>query len=175
MSVGLAAVTALALGVTACGDDDTAAAAEEPPVIEVRAVDFAFEDLPDRVPVGTTLTLVNDAPSELHELVAVRLDDDEDRSAEELVSLPPPEMGATLFAEDPAMVLLAAPGEDQIAAVGDGTLTEPGRYLVLCIIPTGVEPEVYFAAAAETEEGPPQVEGGPPHIAHGMFAELIVE
>lgn len=174
-AAALAAVAGLALGLAGCSDDDTAAAADEPPVIEVRAVDFAFEDLPDRVPLGTTLTLVNDAPSELHELVAVRLGDDEDRAADELVSLPPPEMGATLFADEPAMVLLAAPGGEQITAVGDGTLTEPGRYLVLCIIPTGVDPDVYLAAAAETEEGPPQVDGGPPHIAHGMYAELVVE
>ncbi|MFP4512630.1 MAG: hypothetical protein ACLFRV_06750 [Acidimicrobiales bacterium] len=119
--------------------------------------------------------MVNEAPSELHELVAVLLPEDEDRSVDELVGLPPEEMGPALFAVELATVLMAAPGGEQIAAVGDGTLSEPGRYAILCVIPTGVEPEVYFAAAAETEEGPPQVEGGPPHIAHGMYAELIVE
>ncbi|MFP3907004.1 MAG: hypothetical protein ACLFWR_08215 [Acidimicrobiales bacterium] len=93
--------------------------------------------------------MVNEAPSELHELVAVLLPEDEDRSVDELVGLPPEEMGPALFAVEPATVLMAAPGGEQIAAVGDGTLSEPGRYAILCVIPTGVEPEVYFAAAAE--------------------------
>lgn len=171
----LAGLALLGLGLAACGDDDESAAAE-PGTVEVRAVDFAFEDLPDRVVAGSTLTLVNDAPTELHELVAVRLPDDEQRTAEELVHLPPEELGPTLFAAEPALVVLTPPGGDPIVAVGDGTLTEPGRYLVLCVIPTGVDPDEYLAAAAETAEGPPQIEGaGPPHITHGMYAELVVE
>jgi hypothetical protein len=176
--IAAAAALALTVVLVACGDDDGGAdaAPAEPTTIEVRAVDFAFEGLPDRVPAGTRLTLVNDAPTELHELVAVRLADDEERSADELMALPPEEMGPTLFASDPAAVLLTPPGGEQIAAVGDGTLAEPGRYLILCVIPTGVEPDVYLAAAAEAEGGPPQIEGaGPPHIAHGMYTELIVE
>lgn len=167
------AVGALALGaptfLAACGDDDAEAG-----TIEVTAVDFEFEDLPDTVPVGTILTLRNDAEAELHELVAVRIDDAEERSVEELMALPPEEMGATLFAGEPTMVLIAPPGGEQIAAVGDGTLTEPGRYAVMCFIPTGADPDAYMAAAA-TSEGPPDVPGGPPHIANGMFAELTVE
>ncbi|MDZ7678326.1 MAG: hypothetical protein U5K29_07220 [Acidimicrobiales bacterium] len=177
---------ALTLLLAACGDEDDGASAAPPDTtapdtaaapdtLEVVAVDFEFENLPERVPAGTQLTFVNNAPTELHELVAVLLPEDEDRSVDELVGLPPEEMGRSLFAVEPVTVLMAAPGGEQIAAVGDGTLSEPGRYAILCVIPTGVEPEVYFAAAAETEEGPPQVEGGPPHIAHGMYAELIVE
>ena len=75
---------------------------------------------------------------------------------------------------EPATVLLAEPGGEQIPAVGDGTLTEPGRYLILCAIPTGVDPAVYLKAAAESAGGPPQVEGGPPHVVNGMFAEVTV-
>jgi hypothetical protein len=169
------AVGAVALGLTACGSDDNAA--DEPGVIAVTAVDFAYEDLPDSVPAGTRLTLANSAPSELHEIVAFRLPDDETRPVSELMSLPPEEMGS-LFAGEPATVLLTPPGgdaSDQIAAVGDGTLSEPGRYLVLCAIPTGVSPDVYLAAAAESGGGPPEIEGGgPPHLVHGMWAELTV-
>ena len=58
-------------------------------------------------------------------------------------------------------------------AVGDGTLQEPGRYLVICTIPTGADPAEYLAAEA-TSNGPPDVEGGPPHFTHGMYAELDV-
>ena len=41
------------------------------------------------------------------------------------------------------------------------------------MIPTGADPAVYLEAAAASD-GPPQVDGGPPHVAHGMFAELTV-
>ena len=174
-----AALIAIGLAASACGDDSPvespADAAADPDLIEVVAVDFHFEGLPERVPAGTQLTLVNEAPSELHEIVALRLPDDEDRPVDELASLSPEEMGPTLASLEPSMVLLAAPGGEQIAAVGDGTLTEPGRYLLICMIPTGIDPDVYLQAAAESEGGPPQVDGGPPHIVHGMFAELIVE
>jgi hypothetical protein len=169
------AVGSVALALIACGSDDSTA--DEPGVIAVTAVDFGYEGLPDSVPAGTRLTLANSAPSELHEIVAFRLPDDETRPASELMSLPPEEMGS-LFAGEPATVLLTPPGGgagEQIAAVGDGTLSEPGRYLVLCAIPTGVSPDVYLAAAAESGGGPPEIEGGgPPHLVHGMWAELTV-
>lgn len=148
---------------------------EEHDVVEVTAVDFSFEDLPDRIDAGTRLTLRNDAPSELHELVAFRLPDDEARSVEELLALPQAELGAVLGAEPPRTVLLAPPGGEQIPAVGDGTLDEPGRYLIMCSIPTGVEPATYLAAAADSQGAPPQVDGGPPHFVQGMAAELTVE
>ena len=74
-----------------------------------------------------------------------------------------------------AMVLLAPPGSsEQIVAVGDGSLTEPGRYLVACFIPTGADPQAYLDAASSSEGGPPEVEGGPPHFTHGMWAEVTV-
>ncbi len=59
--------------------------------------------------------------------------------------------------------------------VGDGTLNEPGRYLILCAIPTGADPAEYLAAAAASNGEPPQVAGGAPHLAHGMIDDLIVE
>ncbi len=73
----------------------------------------------------------------------------------------------------PATVLLAPPGGEQIDAVGDGTLSEPGRYAIVCFVPTGADPEAFLSEAGP--DGPPEVEGGPPHIAHGMHAELVVQ
>lgn len=186
----LAAVLGAALVLAAaCGDDDDddeatpeapavtegADGPDDGEVVEVTAVDFAFEGLPSTVAAGTRLTLVNDASAELHELVAFRLPDDETRSAEELAQLPEPELGPVLGDGPPALVILAPPGGDEIVAVGDGTLTEPGRYLVMCFIPTGVAPQAYLDAVAAAEGGKPEVEGGPPHFVHGMFAELTVE
>ncbi|MGI9665717.1 MAG: hypothetical protein ACR2N2_01270 [Acidimicrobiia bacterium] len=141
--------------------------------VEVTSVDFAYEGLPATVAAGTQITMTNASATEVHEFVAIRLADDETRSVEELVALPPEEMAA-LF-PNVATVLVAAPGEEAVAVEGDGTLTEPGRYAIICVIPTGADPQEYFEAAAASEGGPPDVEGGPPHIVHGMYAELIVE
>jgi hypothetical protein len=75
---------------------------------------------------------------------------------------------------EPAMVILAPPGGgDTIPAVGDGTITEPGRYAIICSIPQGADPDAYLNAPPS--DGPPQVDGGPPHFTLGMYAELEVD
>lgn len=170
----------VALGLAACGDDDdtaattTTVATVEDDVVTVTAVDYAYEGLPASVPAGTRFDLRSDSETEIHEFVAFRLDDDETRSAAELVALPPDELLPALGPE-PAAVLLAPPGaEAAIPAVGDGTLTEPGRYVIICVIPTGADPAEYLEKAA-TSDGPPDVAGGPPHIVNGMYADLLVE
>ena len=129
--LSLVAVAALA----ACGDDTdddaaqpavTTTVADAPSTVTVRLVDYGFEDVPKSVPAGTKLEIVNESDKELHELVAFRLADDEQRPLSELLSLPEAEAMAILG--DPATVLLQAPGGGTIPAVGDGTLAEPGRY-----------------------------------------------
>jgi hypothetical protein len=181
VAAGLALLAACSGDDTAAGEPEPAAAAvEEAPddepagnVVEVGMVDFAFVDLPESVPAGTRFTVENLTETELHELVAFRLPDDDDRTVEELTELAPGELVEALG--EPATVLLQAPGGDQIPAVGDGTLSEPGRYAIMCFIPTGADPQEYLEAAAASEGGPPQVDGGPPHFVQGMFAELVVE
>lgn len=168
------AVGTIAITLAACADDDdSGAAAAAPQVIEVTAIDFEFDGLPDSVPAGARLTLANDAPAELHEIVAFRLPDDEERSGDDLMALPPEELAA-VFAGEPSTVILTPPGGEQVDAVGDGTLTDAGRYLLVCSIPTGVSPDAYLEAAAESQGGPPDAAGGPPHFVHGMWAELTV-
>jgi hypothetical protein len=180
--VPLAVALAGCLALAACGDaDDDATAATDAaatdasgPVVEVTMVDFAYEGLPDRLDPGTRVTVTNAAETEVHELVAFRLPDDETRPVEELVQLPPPDLRPILG--QPVMVLLAEPGGPMITASGDGVLAEPGRYAVVCFIPTGLEPGEYLAAAAESPGGPPQFEdAGPPHVVLGMHAEVEVE
>ena len=140
---------------------------------EVVAVDFGFEGLPDTIEAGTRLTLRNDSEVEVHELVAMAIPPEETRSTEELITLPEPELFAAIPGE-PALVLVAPPGEESFPALGDGTL-EAGRYLVFCAIPTGADPDELMQAMQEATDGPPQVDGGPPHFASGMYAELTVE
>lgn len=156
------------------GDDAAAATADGPQDVTVSMSDYGFDGLPAELAAGSTLSVANTSDAELHELVAIRLPDDEERGVEELVALPPEELGA--FFPLVTTVMLQAPGSDEtIPAVGDGTLTEPGRYLVICAIPTGADPAEYLEAAAQTEDGPPQgVAGGPPHFVNGMFAEVVV-
>jgi plastocyanin len=170
----LAAVPLAALMlVAACGSDTPEAQPAEAETIVVAAHDYAFTGLPETIAAGSTLALHNESTAEVHELVAIRLPDDETRSVADLVQLPPEEMAA--FFPLVETVLVAPPGEDGIAVEGTGTLSEPGRYAVICVIPTGADPEEYMTAAAEAEGGPPEVAGGPPHIVHGMFAEFTVE
>ena len=171
----------LLVGAAACGDDtDADAAPTTAPTmtatddaVEITAVDYAFEDAPEEVDAGATLALRNQSAGEVHELVAMRLPDAEQRTVDELVGLPEQELGA-LFADPPALVLIAPPGEESFAAVGDGNLGEPGRYLFLCFIPTGAEPADYLGALEANPGEPPSVPGGPPHFTACMYAEVTV-
>lgn len=159
-------LTALALA--ACSSSSS-----EPEQVIVTAVDYGFGGVPAAVGPGTVLVLSNESSVEVHELVAIRLPDEEPRSVAELVALPPAELAE--FFPLVETVLVAPPGESSSPVEGNGALREPGRYALICVIPTGADPDEYLAAAAEAEGGPPQVAGGPPHIAHGMYAEIVVE
>jgi uncharacterized cupredoxin-like copper-binding protein len=150
----------------------TTTAAPSPEPVTITAIDYGYLDMPSEVPAGTTLVLENSSETELHELVAIRLPDDETRPVADLVQLPPEQLAA-LFPLVKA-VLIAPPGEGGFPVEGTGTLTEPGRYAIICAIPTGADPDEYMAAAAQSEGGPPEVAGGPPHFVQGMFAELTV-
>lgn len=158
-----------ALALAGCGDDGVEAL--EDGVLTVEMEDFHYGELPDEVPAGTRIDGVNKSESELHEFVAFRLPDDETRSPEDIVASP--DVGELLGGSEPATVVIVPPGGDAITVVGDGTLSDPGRYLILCAIPTGADVDEYLTAAA-TSDGPPQVDGGPPHFVNGMVADLTV-
>jgi uncharacterized cupredoxin-like copper-binding protein len=164
----MAALAVLALLAAGCGGDD-----DEAETRTVIGADYAFRGLPKEVKAGSTLVLTNESPRELHELVAVRLPDSEKRPVSELLKLPEDQQNAIFGRGEPAMVLLAPPNRaPQIQAVGNGTLTEKGRYAIICSIPVGADPNAFLNAPPGG--GPPQVSGGPPHFVQGMFAELKV-
>lgn len=164
----LAVALTATLALSACGDDGDTAFADG--VLHIEMDDFTYGDLPQTVPAGTRIEVSNSSDTELHEFVTFRLPDGDEREAAAIIA----DAEALLTSGPPVAVLLAPPGSDeQIPAVGDGTLVEPGRYVILCAIPTGADPGEYLAAAA-TSEGPPQVDGGAPHFVNGMFAELTV-
>ena len=167
MKTRITLAVALLMIAGACSSDQL-----EPTTVEVRAVDYGFEGLPETVAAGSTFTMVNESSVELHELVAIKLPDGEDRTADELVKLPPDELAA--FFPMVETVVIAPPEADGFVVEGTGALSEPGRYLIICAIPTGANPDEYMAAVAEAEGGPPQVAGGPPHLAMGMYGEVTV-
>ena len=174
MLTTLALVLVLTLGAAACGHASSEEAADDSTVL-VTAVDYGYEDLPSSVAAGTELTLTNDSDVELHEIVLVRIPADEDRPVSELVTLPPEELFG-LVMPNLVGVSLAPPNEDGMVVEGSLVVAEAGRYALLCVIPTGADPDEYMAAAEDPDrEGPPQVDGGPPHIVQGMFAELTVD
>ncbi len=181
----LAAATIMTMA--ACGSDENTSSNavdvadtthdttdHQPVTVAIGGVDYAFTNVPASTPAGTTLELQNTSKAELHELVAFRLPDSDELPLGELVQLPPDELTARLGA--PVTVVVQAPGSDQqVVAVGDGSLQQPGRYVIMCFIPTGVDPQVYLDAAAASNGAPPAVPGGPPHFVNGMYAELVVE
>ncbi|MDX1691682.1 MAG: hypothetical protein R3290_11735 [Acidimicrobiia bacterium] len=163
-------IAALLLVLAACGGDDAVGGPGESVIVE--AVDYDYQGLPETVVAGTQFVLENESEDELHEFVAVLLPEDEDRSVEELLQLPMEELQQLFpFVKT---VVIAPPGQAGFPVEGTGVLDEPGRYAIICAIPTGADPDEYLAAAQESEGGPPQVEGGPPHFVQGMFAELEV-
>lgn len=183
----LAAVLLATIALVAgCGDDDDAATdddsttttpAAEPAAgktITVTGVDYKYEGLPAEMEAGTKLEFKNGSTKEVHELVAFRIPDSETRPMSELVALPEEQTEAIFGSGPPAAVLIAPPAGEVIQAVGDGTFTAPGRYGIACFIPTGADPAAYLAALQAATDGPPDVAGGPPHVANGMFAEVKV-
>jgi plastocyanin len=167
-----AAATTAATSTAAATTEATEAAGE---TVEVTAVDYSFEGLPDTIEAGTTLSFTNGSTAEFHEMVVIAIPDGEERSVEELIALPPEESDAIFADVMPALVAVAAPGEAGMAVLGDGTIADAGRYAVVCFIPVGADPEVVAAAMQSATSEAPDLGDGPPHVSEGMYAELTVE
>lgn len=177
MTIAVAAL--LVTPLTACGDDASSTSTTHAGHTEmsIGLIDYAFAGTPASVTAGTPITVTNESADEVHELAAYRLADDETRALGELRALPP-EQFAALFPGAPALGLVALPGQTGQVVLGDGALHEPGRYLLLCFIPTGADPDEVVAAveaaAQNPDAGPPVIAGGPPHFTAGMITEIEV-
>lgn len=191
---GLMAV-ALIAGVTACGSDNsrTKAAGDTKPAaatststtsttavprsgtIAVTAKDYKFEGVPPVVASGATFTFHNASSTHMHEMVAVKIPATEHRSLAVLTQLSHAELVAAL-GRPPKFAFLQPPGGPLIKAVGDGTITEPGRYLLICSVQLDVTPAQYFKALAQHPGEAPEIPGGgAPHYTQGMYAEITVK
>jgi hypothetical protein len=162
-------------------DGSAAPEAASGPVIDVTAVDYAFENLPTSVPSGTSLTLTNGG-QELHEMIVVRKNDGVTESFDDLLALPEEE---ALQKVTTVGVLFAAPGESASMGIGASgapepltsiALTEEGEYFALCAIPQGTT-EMPDFGATPMESGAPagsMAPQGPPHFVLGMRQAFTV-
>jgi hypothetical protein len=96
---------------------------------------------------------------ELHELHVARLAEGETRTIEELFADPNAESSTTEVGH-----AFACPGS--VAEMAGVDMSEPGRYIVVCFIPTGATPETDPADFGTL---------GPPHAMQGMAVEIDVE
>lgn len=169
----VAAATMLA-GCNSADADTSDGTGADDETLTITGVDYGFDGFPESVAVGTTLEFTNASDVEYHEMVIMKLADDEERSVEELLELPDEEAQTAMAFVG---VATAAPGEDGEVVAGDLTLEAPGRYVATCFIPVGADPDVVAEAFGGEEEpdGPPDLGDGPPHVASGMVAEFVVE
>jgi plastocyanin len=164
----------LVVGLLAAG----ACAGTESPVggtIEITGVDYAFNGVPGAVQTGAELTFTNASAAEVHEIVVLKIVDGEERTIDELLALPEAESESLVEFQG---VLVALPGETGVNPEGPGTsitVSEAGRYAVVCFIPQGADPAEVQAAMAEGGEGPPDMGDGTPHAFLGMATEFQVE
>lgn len=180
--------TALAFAVLGggCGDtkDDKVAtgagvtttagpkAAGDGKALTVTGADYEYQGVPKTAAAGTVVSFKNSSNKEVHEIVALRVKDGENRPLSDLLALPEAESDKVTEFRG---VVVAFPGEAGVSPEGPLTLSQPGRYVFLCGIPTGADPVAYKAAAAAKKgPGPVEVPGGPPHLTKGMVAELTV-
>ncbi|MGQ0680382.1 MAG: hypothetical protein ACT4OM_12135 [Actinomycetota bacterium] len=136
--LALVAASALLLGACATDEDTEREVVEkdataEDSALEIAGTDFAFSGIPATIAAGTLLKFRNDSDKEVHEVVALKISDSETRPLADLLKLSEEELDS-LLGGPPAAVLVAAPGEAGMAVVGDGTLTDPGRYGFVCMI-----------------------------------------
>ena len=150
-----------------------------PPKITVVATDYAYAGIPATVPVGTVFRMDNASTDEFHELVFIHVDDSDTRTAAEIAAT---DLDVLFDGDNPTFgllgdVMLALPGGGSyvVNGVAGQGITNPGRYIVMCLIPVGADPGF---AAQQAADGPPTAEdlaGTVPHYQMGEYAEFIVE
>lgn len=137
--------------------------------LEVVLHDAAFDALPAIANVGVKITVTNRGERARHELVTFHLPNHESRPVEKLAALSPRQLITALG--EPVTVLLTKPGGPTIAVVGDGVLTRPGRYLLMCFTLSSLAPPGGLPAVDGA--GRTEVTGGP-SVVTAMYTQLLV-
>lgn len=129
--------------------------------LDVTAVDYSFSGMPSEIAAGTYAIGFSNEGAEVHEMAVVRINDGVTETIHQLLELPEEEAMSKVGNVGGAF---AFPGES------DTTFVElaPGRYAVICFVPTGATPDMVEAL----ESG--EFQGGPPHFMEGMISEFTV-
>jgi hypothetical protein len=127
--------------------------------VTITAKDYEFEGTDALADGGSfAVTFTNDG-EELHELMVLRLPDDETRSLDELLA---DESAGDDFV--PVGSSFACPGTSAEPAAVD--LSEAGRYVIVCFVPTGATADTPIEDFEHL---------GAPHAMNGMAAEVTVD
>jgi hypothetical protein len=118
-------------------------------VVEVTAVDYRFDGLPETLEAGTVGFKMTNEGAEPHVMLLFRYNDGDTTTLDELLAMPEDEAGQHVTMAGAAF---AEPGE---WGAGFAEL-EPGRYAAVCPIPMG------------------GTDSGPPHFMEGMATEFEV-
>lgn len=110
--------------------------------------------------VGTYAVTFQNTGEEMHELILSRINDDETRTVPELLAAIGQGTDPASFSTDVATTS-ACPGEETVVGA---SITEPGRYVLVCAFPVGATPGL-------AQDELPQ---GPPHAAQGMVNEITI-
>lgn len=124
--------------------------------VDVIAVDYAFEGVPETLSAGTVTFEFSNEGKEMHEMLMVRYKDPS-TTIEDLMKLSDKEAQKTID------FLGASFGPPGTTDTENKALT-PGKYALLCFVPVG-----------STSEKAARNADGPPHVARGMSAEFTVE
>lgn len=124
--------------------------------VEVSAVDYAFEGVPETLPAGTTTFVFSNEGQELHEMLMLRLKDPSE-SIDDLLKLGEKE------AQKHIDFISASFGPPGTTDIESKELTA-GKYALVCFVPVG-----------STSEKAARKAQGPPHAVRGMTLEFTVE
>ena len=122
--------------------------------VNVTARDFAFEGMPDTVPVGTKISLTSAAGGEAHEMAIFKTDNPAEIRGMQHSYWVQAYAGST---DDPGLRL------------SPETLTETGHYWYICTLPFGTTNEVF-----EKKRVFENVEPSAAHYSQGMIGEFDV-
>jgi hypothetical protein len=159
-----------------------------PPTLEITSVDYEYLGVPEAVRAGTSFDFVNASEDEYHMMWVLRLDSNDERTAQELAALEVTDIidseGTERFGSV-SVVLGAKPGEPYVNVVdgrqgnhvvdGGTIVWETGRYVILCLNAVAYDVEGAAAAFASGPLPKDEMDASTPHFAVGEFAEFIVE
>jgi hypothetical protein len=161
----------------------TVAPAPVPPkMVQIEAFDYGYSGFDVEIVAGDAIELFNRSEVEFHNLVVIRLDDDDIRTVGEIAEIAPEgsknpgSHGVVEFVGAGRTLasigqIDAAPGED--ALNGRIRLQRSGRYIALDTVAQGADP-LTVRNAIDTRVPSYLVAGGPLGYQHGMIIEFIV-